>query len=334
MHKWITFLLTLCASYSMASDHNQTWLQFEAGYRHDTLDWSVQAPARNPLVKVSTRFDNIDIFQIGVRGRANLGCNFYARASFDIGWVLDGDQKDKTSVFFIPNIDFDGVEFDGAFDFKKRNVLDGRFVLDADIAFGYPFYFCDCQASIAPVVGYAFNEQYFIDDEDTGFNFDDGFSRNCCTSKFISKWYGPFIGLDFTYDPCSCWKSYAIFEYHWLGQKTKRHGLSGFDDFDDWNHHYNNSRGWLCDIGVIYDLGSCWSVGLDFVYRDYVAHRHHHLESNEVNGFIDRVFDGSTSSSGDSCSDDFNNDPPEKLKFKTQNKWRSYAISVTLDRGF
>lgn len=326
MRKWITLLMTLCSSYSVAS--NDTVFQFLAGYRHDTLSWDVQVPRCDPIFKTSSHYEDIQIFQIGVKGRANLGCNFYTRGTFNLGWVLDGNHKDKTR-FYNPNLDnecFDPVHYDESVSWSDRNVVDGRFVLDLDLAFGYPFYFCNCQAYIAPVIGYAFNEQYLTDDENSGFfvgeengNGHEFFGqRDCCTSKFISKWYGPFIGLDFNYDSCCCWNFYAALEYHWVGQKTKRHGATSFGCFDDWQHHYNNARGVVANFGVDYEWCNCWSLGLDFTYRDFVAHRHKRFCADDFFEFFENDFD-------ECCFDE---------SFKSSTKWRSYAISLFVDRHF
>lgn len=319
MRKWISLLMTLCASYSVASDST---FEFLAGYRHDNIDWNVQVPRCDPSLKVSSNYKNIDIFQLGIRGRTNLGCNFYTRASFDLGWILDGDLRDKTSLFDNDFSDECDVHVFEALTFETESVLDGRFVLDLDIAFGYPFYFCDCQAYIAPVVGYAFNEQYLTDDTNSRVAFGDSNSDNfaghdCCTEKFISKWYGPFVGLDFKYDPCTCWNTYGSVEYHWVNAKIKRQGENGFCFSNDWNHHYNSSRGWVVNFGLAYEWCHCWSAGIDFVYRDFVAHRHHH----ECLGSLGFESEGSSSSSG------FDS-------FKTKTTWRSYAISAIVERGF
>jgi hypothetical protein len=322
MSKWIALLMTLCSSYSVAS--NDTVFQFLAGYRHDSVNWDVQVPKCDPVFKTSSHFENIEIFQVGVRGRSNLGCNFYTRGNFNLGWVLDGDHKDKTRLFSeASNNAFNIVSIDQSVSFSDKNVLDGRFVLDLDLAFGYPFYFCNCQAYIAPVIGYAFNEQYLTDDENTGFyaiadsdcdtNFCGG--RDCCTSKFISKWYGPFIGLDFNYDTGCCLSFYGALEYHWVGQKTKRHGATSFGLFDNWDHHNNGARGFVCNLGLDYDWSQCWSVGLDFVYRDFSANRHKSRDCNDINLVL-----GNEEDCGNSL--------------KSSTKWRSYAISVFMARQF
>lgn len=335
MRKLIALLMTLCTSYSFASEN---YVMFEGGYRHDTLSWSVRAPSDDPLFKISSDFEDVDILQFGVKARGTLGCNFYVRGSFDWGFILDGTMKNKTRLFAFGNESGDGPIINESLLLETATELNDRFVIDADLAIGYPFYFCDCQASLAPVVGYAFDKQYLEGDRNHRFCLDTCDSEAFVdfvplynNTKFISKWYGPFIGLDFRYDPCTCWDTYASFEYHWVGQKTKHYSASGFDGFDDWNHHYNNARGFLFNIGLNYDWDHCWSIGLDFTYRDFVAHRNHRFDNSgfDGSGFFDSSsddfdFDSSSSSSGGCCND----------RFKSNTKWRSYFLGISITKKF
>jgi hypothetical protein len=329
MRKLITLLMTLCTTYSFASEN---FLMFEAGYRHDSLDWSVQTPKHDPQIKVGTDFKDVNILQVGVKGRANIGCNVYARGSFDWGYVLDGTAKNKTRIFATPDQSRDNQAVDASLLLSSCSELNDRFVLDADLAIGYPFYFCDCQASIAPVVGYSFNEQYFEADANSRVILDScGFDEFLTdaplysNNKFISKWYGAFIGLDFKYDPGTCWDTYASLEYHWANNKTKHHNVTGLGIGDCWNRHYNG-RGYLFNMGFSYDLDHCWSVGLDFTYRDFTAHRHGSFGHDAASEFLALVNSSSddSSSSSDSFSDDY----------KSSNKWRSYFIGLTISKKY
>ena len=93
MRKWITLLMTLlvgCRSYANA---NLGQVSFEAGYRRDNIGWRQRFPSDDPVFSSSTRFQDLDIFQIGVRARTTLGYNLYLRANAYWGWILDGDYK-------------------------------------------------------------------------------------------------------------------------------------------------------------------------------------------------------------------------------------------------
>ncbi len=314
MRKWLTFLMTLLvgasASYVNAAANNSE-VNFEAGYRQDNLSWKYKIPASFPLLETSRRFKDLDIFQIGVNAKTWLACNFYARASADFGWVLDGNFRESISLRAISG---SSIEEFGA-NYSHNDVVDDRYVYDLNIAVGYPFYFCNCSMSVAPVVGYAFNEQNLrLRRNDTFFGGDDsspfiGSGDNCCEHKFVNRWYGPFIGIDFDYRPCGeCWNLYAAFEYHWAFFKGRSNFGDGFDCEN--SRHSDDGHGIVFNIGAEYQFCECWLVGLDVKFQDFGASRNKHLDIS------DSELDVSLH------------------KERTNNKWRSYAVSLTFGRDF
>lgn len=327
MRKWITLLMTLlvgCGSYANA---NMGEVSFEAGYRRDNISWRHRFPSNDPFVSSSTRFKDLDIFQIGVHGRTTLGCNFYVRASAYWGWVLDGDFKRSVSTYFSPYNYYsdyyyssnDNLNF--GFSDDRCSVIDDKYVYGVGGAIGYPFYFCDCTMVLAPVIGYAFDEQN-VRVDDKGFNFSEsdgcifpgsGECNRCCRQTFISRWYGPFVGLDFNYRPWNeCWNFYGELEYHWGHFRGKRSNGDGFEFFDDRNHSSHKATGWVFAAGAEYDLSCNWTVGLSVKFQDWAANRHHRNNSSYGD---DYYFSG--------------ND-----RVRTNHKWHSYAINLTFGRDF
>lgn len=332
MQKWIPFLMTLLVgtSVSYANTHyygdangccapqccnnNDTQICFEAGYRQDNLSWNVKVPSCDPLFEVSTKFKNVDIFQIGFNAKTNLGCNFYGRAGASWGWIFDGDFHESFK-FFVPfsDSDFNSNIDDIQITSKGKNILDDKYVLNFNAAIGYPFYFCDCTMALAPVLGYSFDEQNIhIESNERhgdffGSDFFDSPSEGCCDAKHIFRWYGPFVGADFYYKPhCDCWAIYANVEYHWAHMKYKRHDFSGFSGFNDFDTTSRHAHGWSAVIGADYEFCGCWTFGANVKYQDWSATRHHH-----------DCF-GSESSA----------------EFKTNAHWHSYALNLTLGYAF
>lgn len=323
MRKWITFLMTfLVGSVSYVNaNYGSAQVNFDAGYRRDELSWSLEVPSCDPLFKVTSRFRDIEIFQIGVRARSNVGCNFYVRASADWGWVLNGDFEESIKVF---SSDITGFpDTDVEFKTDSENIVDDKFVADIDIALGYPFYFCDCTMYIAPVIGYGFHEQNInIDDaEELDFFEEDsilfaGSGSGCCTQKQIFRWYAPFVGVDFGYQPCGeCWNIWASLEYHIGRFKFKRHhhnfGFSNFNDLDETSRH---AHGWVFAAGADYELCNCWSLGFIVKFTDWSATRHH----NDDCGF------------GSNFQSFFGSDD----EFKTHASWQSAYFAVSVDYEF
>lgn len=320
MRKLITFLMTFLVGSSISYVNAESSLiNFEAGYRRDHLSWKLEAPSCDPLFEISSRFRNIDIFQVGLTGKANIGCNFYGRASVYWGWILDGDYQESTKLFVsIPAIsELDSIEFTT----EDRNIIDGRYTVDLDIAIGYPFYFCDCTLSLAPVVGYAFDQQNFCIDSDEGVDFSTagGFlipvsGDDCCCRKFISRWYGPFVGVDFEYRACHCLSIFGQLEYHWAQFRGRRHFHEDSAFYFHDIHRRTWADGWVFKGGIDYDICDSWVIGLSATFKDYSGSRRHHTCEDDFSGLY-----------GFSGSDDH---------LRHKNSWHSWSVQAVLGAMF
>lgn len=322
MRKWITLLMTLlvgCGSYANA---NTGQVIFEAGYRRDTIDWRHRFPSNDPFVTSNVKFQDIDIFQIGLHGRTSLGGNFYIRANAYWGWILDGDFKRSFHAY--PDF-FGDNNFVVGFGDERNSTIDDKYVFGIGAAAGYPFYFCDCTMVLAPVIGYAFDEQNIrVEDERFDFGFFDGSpffgdisSHHCCRNTFISRWYGPFVGVDFDWHPWnSCFNIWAELEYHWGSFRGKRGHIDNFNFFEETHRRSRHATAWVFALGLDYDLSNCWTVGLSAKFQNWSANRHHRFCRDGFDG--DYIFDF------DLCDH----------RSRTNHKWRSYAINLTLGREF
>lgn len=320
MRKWITFLMTVLAGSTFShADANLGQLNFEAGYRQDSISWSNHFPSSDPVVSTKHKFEDIEIFQIGLQGRTTIGCNFYVRGSAYWGWVLDGNFKNEASTYG----SFGGSSFGSGQ--CNKTLIDDRYVFGVGAAVGYPFFFCDCTMAIAPVIGYSFDQQT-LRAENGGIGFDDsgyyGYGPNgdggCCRRTFTNRWYGPFVGLDFVYRPyCTCWDIFAELEYHWGNFKGKRSHREAFDFGDSsQDRRSNDVRGWVFACGADYDIDECWTAGFSLKFQDWKAHKKHH---NHGSYGSDSYGSSSSEISGHA---------------KHNHKWHSYAINLTVGRQF
>lgn len=331
MRTWITFLMTLLVGSSISyANADAGQVSFEAGYRRDNLSWNHSFPSSDPIVSTSSKFKDLDIFQIGLKGRTTVGCNLYLRANAYWGWILDGDFKQSATIYGSNGYDnsFGGANFNRGFEFSSdsQGAIDDKYVYGVGAAIGYPFYFCDCTTVLAPVIGYAVDEQN-VQLESGGFDFSgcDGVfvpvkGSGCCTEKFITRWYGPFVGLDFSYRPCNeCWSLYAELEYHWGNFRGKRHNTHSFDFFDQGNHSSHNATGWVFAAGADYDLCNCWTVGFSVKFQDWSAsrHRRHSFDNNDYQDYF-------FSDNSGCCNS----------RARDGHKWHSYAINLTLGHSF
>jgi opacity protein-like surface antigen len=312
----MTLLVGSAGSYANA---NLGQVSFEAGYRQDTVDWRQRFPSDDPIVSSNLRFEDLDIFQIGVHGRGTLGNNFYIRGNAYWGWILDGNFKHSFNTSRSPDSYFSPADnLRVGFSDKNRSTVDDKYVFGFGAAIGYPFYLCDCTMVLAPVIGYAFDEQNLHVD-DAGFTLEEpqGLiaegTNGCCNSSFISRWYGPFVGLDFDWRPCnSCFNVWAELEYHW-GSFTGRR--SHFDNFvfDEGNRRSHSASAWVFGAGFEYDLSSCWTVGVSVKYQDWSSSRHHKICTKDLDTEYLSLCDN---------------------RSRTNQKWRSGAINVTFGREF
>lgn len=349
MRNWITFLMTLLVG-STASFVSADYMgvdngflpdegygyqgmgskvSFEAGYRRDNISWSARVPASHPSFKTTSRFKDLDIFQVGIHARTGIGCNFYARAAAHWGWLFDGDFEQRTTTFvhasdFSLNCSNDLERFA-----SEKNLVDDKYVIDVGAAIGYPFSFCCGSVTLAPVIGYAFNEQnIWVDGNKHGHGFGNncgsgygcGNGGECCRDKSILRWYGPFIGLDFAYSPYGeCWSLFAELEYHYAHFKNKRHDNFGFDLLDNFNKTIRRAHGWVIAAGADYDMGNCWTLGLSFKFQDWKASKSHRHDG--FSGDFAYLF----SSSDEGCCSN---------RFRTHAKWHSGSINVALGYQF
>jgi hypothetical protein len=317
MRKWITLLMTCLVGFGSYASANTGQVIFDAGYRHDTINWKTKFPSEDPLLSFNNKFRDLDIFQLGLHGRTTLGCNFYVRGDAYWGWILDGRFDRKTELFGDIS-DYYGSPRLGLSD-KFRNNLEGDYVFGVGAAVGYPFYFCDCQLLLAPVIGYAFDEQNVrVDNLGPTFGEDScgyfGLNENgCCRHVFISRWYGPFVGVDFDYRPFnSCVNVWGELEYHWAtfsGRQTNNN--EGSNNIDPFKRYIYNVSALVLSAGLDYDLSNCWTVGVSVKFQDWSGSRHHRLR-------------------GDIDSDMSFNDN----RIRNSVSWRSYAVNLTLGKEF
>lgn len=320
MRKWMTLLMTcLVAGSASYANANLGTVDIEAGYRRDNITWKMDFPSKDPLVSSHHRFKDLDIFQLGVSGRTTLGCNLYVRGNAYWGWILDGDYKRKIATFQSDDYN-SGVHF--GFSDHKRTVIDDKYVYGISGAIGYPFYFCDCTAIVAPVIGYAFDEQS-VQFDHTGFDFGDCYESgedHCCRHTFNNRWYGGFVGVDFNYRPYGdCYNFFADLEYHWGNFTGRRSGGDGFDFFDRGRRSSRRATGWVFEAGAEYDMCNCWTIGASVKFQDWEAVRHHRICGDESDNGVFGNYGGEGY-----CSD----------RQRTTEKWHSWAVNLTLGRDF
>jgi len=159
-----------------------------AGYREDKFDWNIagDSSGNNPNILSELTWDDLQIFQVGVRARTVIGRGFYLRGIFNYGWIFDGDNQDS---------DFSGDDRTLEWSRSNNNADDGN-VLDASLGIGYQLRLSKDKCKVTPLVGFSYHEQ--------NLRLTDGvqtLSEPALASPGVTPPpLGPFAGLDSKYE--------------------------------------------------------------------------------------------------------------------------------------
>lgn len=253
-------------------------ISISGGYRHDNLKWNTKC---NDL-DTKVNFKNINIWEIGLVGKYVTCNNIYFRGYANYGWLTSGHSVEKDLEI---DEEFDGSTVNVTDNFveysQSKNKLKGH-VYDASLALGYQFTFCNCTASLSPILGYSWHGQNYngkkipsspcnvnncengglfepdLNDE-LGFNTFSTDSRNL----YHTRWNGPWLGLDFEYLIGCDWTVFLSYEYHWAHFHAKSRLAFDIEN----KHSANNARGQIVFLGTSWDFCNCWTVGLVGQFR-------------------------------------------------------------------
>jgi hypothetical protein len=285
----IAKLSTLFATSALAivgyADADTTSVQFGVGYRQDDINWKIKTPdAVTPIAKSELKFRDLEIFFLGAKLKANIGCSLFVRSSFDYGWILDGRVRESDRFYSdVSSTTFadGGVSEAAAFDqvtvhnHTRRNSSN---VWDFDIALGYPIQcWCD-EFQIAPMIGFNYDRQNIKAHEGTVLSDSDldipGVEAVAgSTASYRASWWGPWIGFDVAYVSCECWTLYGEFEFHFTRTRRERSSHSGFEYFDDYEHT-KYGYGYKFKVGGNYIICDDWFVDASVAYTRYQSHTH------------------------------------------------------------
>lgn len=329
----LSLLFTVSANQAAAFNPDSE-IDMIGGWRRDHIRSFItdNTDPATDLVKGSA----LNIWQIGVQGefKPNL-CeegswvnSFFIAGAAEWGWVNEGDYNHQVVQ---SNIGAESDSSENVFDNLSGNISRGH-TWDYEIGLGYLFEpFGDCFL-IGPTAGYAYNKLQFkaenVVGTETSANRPVMDNQSLITSidpltyfdegvNFISKWTGPWAGVEARFDFCDI-KIDTGYEYHfahWAGRFT-----SPFPDVTD-GYHFSDTRDGKDGHGQVFYLDACYNycqcldVGLGIKYQYYTASGPEHPQHGS---FLDV---GAT---------DIEHAAFYKEKVKTS--WHSFAI--TMDVGY
>ena len=196
----LMLLLTLLSLKGMANG----FATIDAGYRYDSIRELLEFSSTiSPTFSSSTdtNYHNIQSFQLGGHGAWQGICSlpFLIKAGGYYSWTCSGDwMQDQVT----------------------RARLNGHSV-DATVGLGYVIPFCGVE--IAPLIGYGYDDQHYkiTDPRISVVTFAPVTSLDHASWK--SKWYGPWVGVDFYFADNFCSSPVAFqagYEFHYGWAKT------------------------------------------------------------------------------------------------------------------
>ncbi len=355
MRKWFNTLMLVAIGTSapyLSAFQSDATAEVIIGYRQDNSRWSFKAPVDEQcLFKISNSLDQIHIFEVGLAASTIVDCSIYLRGQAKWGWVLDGDFRQKIQ-FFTPLLTPGAVAKERAvFDTSHvDSLVDGRYTIDLGLGIGYPFYFCDCTVKFIPVVGYAYQEQNYRVEQNERLSFEpptttttafleEDESENSliateansmvahqviiidndhADTKFVSRWWGPWIGFDFQYNPYLCWNLWGQFEWHFAQFKGKVQSQTGVVQFDSLNTSTHNADGFVFRVGGNYELCQDWILGVYAFYEDWSANKKARVSCDPATEVEEPILEALA--------------PGQKFRIK--NKHHGYGFGLTLGTHF
>lgn len=230
------------------------------GYRQDKFNWSIAGHRKRPRVLSELKWRDLRISQIGGEASYVSWRNYAVYIAGDYGHIYHGRNKDA---------DFLSNRRRGLYSLSKNDAGKGH-VYDLNAGVGYRVTSTCARLVATPLIGYAwhgqelhiFNGNQVVD------------TINCqlgpfpgLNSKYKARWYGPWIGVDFTTQVECCAYLFGNFEWHQTTYRAKgcwnlRSDLGPF-------RHKAYGHGYVLTLGANWELCSHWSLGVVGNYRNF-----------------------------------------------------------------
>ena len=267
-----------------------------AGWRRDNLDWKVSdmkggnnctyAKAKSHL-----HFNDIELYSIKGKLRF-LGARYYVRLTGTYSSSFKGKAKEQFKLYSPYAFCKDLYSFYSDQPIKKESEF-----YDFNLVVGYPLLFCNCNLSITPLIGFAYDRQNIrvknggshssssfslsSSNEFCDSHSSDPFSSSSSSdvasklgikeghhaSGYRFSWYGPLAGFDFTYRLGSCWTFCGEFQGHFLNQVHRQSDAHSGISFVDHYHHSGSAYGFDGNLAASVALCEGWYSALEVDYK-------------------------------------------------------------------
>lgn len=225
-----------------------------AGYRRDSLKWSIAGPKGVPDVLSELTWKDIKSTQVMASAKMITCDNIYLSISGDYGKIYHGVNHDSD---FLGN--------DRTLEFSKTEAkADRGYVADASAGIGYFFGFVGGRVILIPTVGYSINEQHFKQrDLFVELDLISGFSGplSGLNSSYKTRWYGPWGGLEFAFRMTRQLTLFGSGEYHIARFRARGDWNLRTDFIRDFKQH-GDAYGQIYTLGISYSCSRRWSASV------------------------------------------------------------------------
>jgi hypothetical protein len=234
------------------------------GYRQDEVSWSIAGFNDTPNVLSELKWKDLQMIEVG--GQASyVSCrNYVVQVSGDYGYICSGVNTDK---------DFLGDDRTDMFSFSRNNAGKG-YVYDCSGAVGYRVMSTCGRFIAAPLVGYAFHSQHLhqFDGKQISLHRElEDRDIEGLDSSYTTRWYGPWVGLNFSARVESCAYVFGGFEWHMVSYRGTGH-WNLRQDIGPFNDHAHGT-GYVITLGGNWEIWDHWSIGVVSNFR-YFRTRH------------------------------------------------------------
>lgn len=233
------------------------------GFREDRFEWSIAGIDDFPNVLSELKWKELRMVEVSGYASYVSPCNYAIRFSGDYGFIYHGK-----------NIDSDYLQDDehGLFSRSINNAGKG-FVFDVEGAVGYRV-ISTCSRFVAILLGgYGYHDQHLhIYDGRQVFSpfLSELGPISGLNSRYRTRWYGPWIGLDFNTHVECCAYLFGSMEWHFLNYRGEGH----------WNlredigpfFHRAWGQGYVGVLGANWEIWGNWSIGVVGTYRHFWTH--------------------------------------------------------------
>lgn len=235
------------------------------GFRKDKFEWSIAGFNEIPNVLAELQWKDLRIAQVGANANYVSCRNYVLYAAAEYGRIYHGHVDDAD---YLSDGKTDLFSF-------SRNKADKGHVYDLSTAAGYRVT-STCGRFIGLVLaGYSQHAQdLHLNDGTQLFEFVPvNRPIQGLNSTYTTKWYGPWIGVDFEARVERCAFLFGAFEWHMLAYRGHGHwnlrpDIGRFD-------HKAYGQGYIARLGGKWEIWNRWSLGVVGSYRMFRTRQGH-----------------------------------------------------------